>query len=229
MVQNPMEIFLFSQGPNCARYVRGSVCATGIVVSTLRGMTGLFRSRIGTLVVVTLLVVGGIGGWVFMEKNAQAMLWNRTEAKADELSQAYISMIRERLPLLKAAAGSSDVQQAGIRTLEDVTTEVISQENASIVHKLQGITRLQVSIATALSVADNRQLESGPFHDMQQAVGDRGPLSTIIEEYNALAREWNQRSASFLGSLAAGMSQPQASPLPYLRVDGVDEALMINI
>lgn len=192
-------------------------------------MFGIFRSRAATLVTVSLLVIAGVGGWIFAERSSQAMLWSRTETKAAEISQAYVDTIRERLPFLKQAAGSNELQKEGIVKLENVTAEVAAQPGTSIVTTLQNVTRMQVAVASLLSIADASQLASGPFSELQRAVGDRGALSDVIEEYNVLAREWNQRSSSFLGSVAAGVSDTKTEQLPYLRVNGLDEALIINI
>jgi hypothetical protein len=224
-----MENAAHSQGPNHACRASTGICATGIVLTTLHAMLGIFRSRAATLVTVSLLVIAGVGGWIFAERSSQAMLWSRTETKAAEISQAYVDTIRESLPLLKQASWSNQLQKEGIVKLENVTEEVAAQPGTSIVTILQNVTRMQVAVASLLSIADTSQLVAGPFSDLQRAVGDRGAISDAIEEYNMLAREWNQRSSSFLGSVAAGVGDAKPLPLPYLRVNGLDEALIINI
>jgi hypothetical protein len=186
--------------------------------------------RIGTIAIVTLLVAVGAFAWIGYVVKTQASLWDRTQAKVDTLSATYVRLIGSHEQALGQLFTADDRQKAAFAKLSAIKDEISSKQNQSIIVKLQDITRMQVAALTMFETANAAQQQNPEVTAFQREIGSKSELSGMLEDYNGLAREWNLRSISFGGSLAAEVTKGPKDVLPYLRSDGKqDDALLIQI
>lgn len=192
-------------------------------------MAASAHTRVLAGIFALIALAGGACAWMVHSGNVQRELRANAERKVSDIADVYLRAEAEYGEALRSAAVGSE-QQAAVRKLSDVASDVREREQPDLLVRIQDVTRLQVSGLSLLATVTERQEALPAFSALREAFGEHGIAEPLIVEYNALARSLNRRSSSFLGSVAADVANQSVVQLPYLRVDGrLDDVMSIEL
>lgn len=186
------------------------------------------RTKFFTGVAAVLAVIALSFIWVLHERNMQTEFARKALRAAKDVSMSYDSAVKEDSALLKASLVDSD-QKAAFEKLEAIAKESVSEDEKDIIAVIHRIGRLQSAAFSFLGSLSEVQSQEEPFSGFQKMIGDKSTVNELIATYNKVARGLNVHSSALMGSVVQDAFGNKPQELPYLRIDGIEDEMSIQL
>jgi hypothetical protein len=187
-------------------------------------------ARARRIVVPTIALVGVaiVGSVVWTQEKMLTELPKKLNQQLSLVANAYRTIAETHAFPLQTSITTPEQQSTLMSARE--SHEKLGSETLPMREKLATIALLQISLHRFLAVSDDGAItQREEYKNLQRAMGERGDVIQLLNDYNNTAKQWNDLLSAQVSGLLAQLtfSKDDRERMPMLRFDGQQEFMTI--